>query len=168
MRNQQTGVTRMYSPKIDEALVPVLYHLGKARSVRMTHLVDRLLYGALSVEPMPFEAFARFQPYRMTAGSRSTVGQLGTLEELTQLYHGRAAFPFQNPNEIEAWYGAALHGFLRTMELAQDITGEDASRESRNLLFFKNLVQLRQDAHRHLETRNSLTKEAPPRALQRQ
>ena len=33
----------MYSPKIDEALIPQLYRLAKALNLPMTHLVNRLL-----------------------------------------------------------------------------------------------------------------------------
>jgi hypothetical protein len=33
----------MYSPKISEALVPHLYHLGKKRGVKMTVLVNQII-----------------------------------------------------------------------------------------------------------------------------
>ena len=33
----------MYSPKIDEALIPQLYRLAQALNLPMTHLVNRLL-----------------------------------------------------------------------------------------------------------------------------
>ncbi len=37
----------MYSPAIAPGLIPVLYRLGKARSVPMTTLVSELLFDAL-------------------------------------------------------------------------------------------------------------------------
>jgi len=33
----------MYSPKISEDLIPVLYRIGKAEGKPMTHIVDSLL-----------------------------------------------------------------------------------------------------------------------------
>lgn len=37
----------MYSPRIDEALIPPLYRLAKARRVPMTRLVSEILQEAL-------------------------------------------------------------------------------------------------------------------------
>ena len=48
----------MYSPKISEELVPLLYRLGKARRVPMTRLVDSLLRKALAAEDQPQEVSA--------------------------------------------------------------------------------------------------------------
>jgi len=48
----------MYSPKISEELVPVLYRLGKARRVPMTRLVDLLIRRALAAEEVPQEVSA--------------------------------------------------------------------------------------------------------------
>ena len=33
----------MYSPKINEQLIPTLYHLGKHKKKPMTHLVDEAI-----------------------------------------------------------------------------------------------------------------------------
>ena len=44
---------RMYSPKIDEALIPALYHTARARRVPMTRLVAQLLRKALKAEALP-------------------------------------------------------------------------------------------------------------------
>ena len=38
----------MYSPKISEELIPVLYRMGKEHQIPMTGLVDRLLRKALA------------------------------------------------------------------------------------------------------------------------
>ena len=43
----------MYSPKINEALVPVLYRLAKERSMPMTSLVDGIIRQALSSNSLP-------------------------------------------------------------------------------------------------------------------
>ncbi len=43
----------MYSPKISEELVPVLYRLAKARKMPMTRLVDDLIRQALSWDIPP-------------------------------------------------------------------------------------------------------------------
>jgi hypothetical protein len=37
----------MYSPKIKEELIPVLYHLAKSKGFRMTHLVNQIISEAL-------------------------------------------------------------------------------------------------------------------------
>lgn len=46
----------MYSPKIDECLVPCLYHAAKAKHLRMTTFVNQLLRKALRTEELPAEA----------------------------------------------------------------------------------------------------------------
>lgn len=43
----------MYSPKIAEKLIPVLYHAAKDQGVPMTVLVNRLLTEALAKENLP-------------------------------------------------------------------------------------------------------------------
>ena len=43
----------MYSPKISEELVPVLYRLAKERRMPMTHLVDDLIRQALASVGLP-------------------------------------------------------------------------------------------------------------------
>ena len=40
----------MYSPKITEELIPILYQLARARGVPMTKLVDRIIREALLQE----------------------------------------------------------------------------------------------------------------------
>lgn len=45
----------MYSPKLSESLIPVLYRLGKARRIPMTKLVHTLIVKALSTEDLPEE-----------------------------------------------------------------------------------------------------------------
>lgn len=53
----------MYSPKIDERLIPVLYHLGRARKKPMTELVTDLIGKALVREDLPepaMEALSAF------------------------------------------------------------------------------------------------------------
>jgi len=40
-------VNRLYSPKITEELIPILYQLARARGVPMTKLVDRIIREAL-------------------------------------------------------------------------------------------------------------------------
>jgi len=49
---------RMYSPKIDEALIPALYHTARARRVPMTRLVAQLIRKAMRTELLPQEAVA--------------------------------------------------------------------------------------------------------------
>ena len=46
----------MYSPKIEETLIPCLYHAAKARRMPMTRLVAQLIRKALSAETLPEEA----------------------------------------------------------------------------------------------------------------
>jgi len=45
----------MYSPKISEEIIPVLYKLRRHRGIPMTKLVQQLLFKALSVELLPEE-----------------------------------------------------------------------------------------------------------------
>lgn len=48
----------MYSPKIDESLIPALYHTARARRVPMTRLVAQLIRKALKAETLPEAALA--------------------------------------------------------------------------------------------------------------
>lgn len=41
----------MYSPKIDEALIPTLYRIGKAINKPMTHVVNMIIRQALMFIP---------------------------------------------------------------------------------------------------------------------
>ena len=50
----------MYSPRIDEGLIPVLYRLGKARKLPMTTLVNEMIFAALERMPLPEEAQFQF------------------------------------------------------------------------------------------------------------
>lgn len=43
----------MYSPKIDETLIPALYLTAKARRLPMTRLVAQLIRKALKAEALP-------------------------------------------------------------------------------------------------------------------
>lgn len=43
----------MYSPKIAEELIPVLYRTAKARGLPMTRLVNRIIREALAHEVLP-------------------------------------------------------------------------------------------------------------------
>ena len=43
----------MYSPKLDESLVPVLYRLAKERRIPMTRLVDGIIRQALATNSLP-------------------------------------------------------------------------------------------------------------------
>lgn len=45
----------MYSPKVSESLIPVLYRLRRVRRVPMTKLVHQLLVKALESETLPDE-----------------------------------------------------------------------------------------------------------------
>jgi len=57
----------VYSPKIDEQLIPVLYHAAKALGVPMTALVNRLLSEALAKENLPQTARDAFASYAVPA-----------------------------------------------------------------------------------------------------
>ena len=46
----------MYSPKIDEKLIPALYHMARARRIPMTRLVAQLIRKALTAEALPQDA----------------------------------------------------------------------------------------------------------------
>ena len=46
----------MYSPKISEDLIPVLYHTARAKRMPMTKLVDKLIRKALATESQSYEA----------------------------------------------------------------------------------------------------------------
>jgi hypothetical protein len=62
----------MYSPKISEGLVPILYRLGKARKMPMTQLVSELIHRALKAEPLPDEIKAMLP----TKGESNAVDQV--------------------------------------------------------------------------------------------
>ena len=46
----------MYSPKISEDLIPILYHTARARRMPMTKLVTLLIRKALAAEHLPEKA----------------------------------------------------------------------------------------------------------------
>ena len=46
----------MYSPKIRDELIPVLYHYSKHMEEPMTRTVDRMIYRSLRQAPLPSEA----------------------------------------------------------------------------------------------------------------
>jgi len=46
----------MYSPKIEETLIPCLYRTARARRMPMTRLVAQLIRKALKTEALPQEA----------------------------------------------------------------------------------------------------------------
>ena len=48
----------MYSPKIEETLIPCLYNTARARWMPMTRLVAQLIRKALRAEALPQEAQA--------------------------------------------------------------------------------------------------------------
>jgi hypothetical protein len=52
----------MYSPKISEELVPVLYRLAKEKRVPMTRFVDRLIRQALTSNILPQGKLVNCQP----------------------------------------------------------------------------------------------------------
>jgi len=43
----------MYSPKISEDLVPILYRLRKEQKMPMTRLVDKIIRNALASDSLP-------------------------------------------------------------------------------------------------------------------
>jgi hypothetical protein len=52
----------MYTPKISEELVPVLYRLAKERSIPMTRLVDGIIRRALTSNSLPQGKLVNCQP----------------------------------------------------------------------------------------------------------
>jgi hypothetical protein len=46
----------MYSPVINEKLIPVLYHTARNRNIPMTMLVDELLASSLKNQDLPTKA----------------------------------------------------------------------------------------------------------------
>jgi len=57
----------VYSPKIDERLIPALYHTAKDQGVPMTALVNRLLTEALAKESLPQTARDALASYAVPA-----------------------------------------------------------------------------------------------------
>jgi hypothetical protein len=57
----------VYSPKIAEQLIPVLYHAAKDQGVPMTALVNRLLTEALARENLPHAAREAMSAYAAPA-----------------------------------------------------------------------------------------------------
>ena len=47
----------MYSPKIEEALIPVLYRLARSRGKPMTKVVSHLIRKGLKNEALPEDAW---------------------------------------------------------------------------------------------------------------
>lgn len=109
----------VYSPKISDELIPVLYRAARARRVPMTRLVDRLIVKALAVEPIPMEAAQRLQPYSMffTEGAPPQSLEARLNETL----------PFRYAWEVEAWYHGCVHGIARAVALHRQETLSEAA-----------------------------------------
>jgi hypothetical protein len=60
----------MYSPKIDEKLIPLIYHTAKAQGVPMTTLVNRLLIKALAQEKLPSAVRDALASYAISTADR--------------------------------------------------------------------------------------------------
>jgi len=58
----------MYSPEIDEQLIPALYQTAKARGIPMTRLVDELVFAGLTSRldtPVAVqEQLTQYQPHK--------------------------------------------------------------------------------------------------------
>jgi hypothetical protein len=61
----------MYSPKVRDKFVPVLYRLGRRRGVPMTRLVEEALAQYLHREGLAEEVFAEALRQRDAAGRRN-------------------------------------------------------------------------------------------------
>jgi hypothetical protein len=57
----------VYSPKINEELIAVLYHTARAQGIPMTVLVNRLLTESLAREDLPPMARDAFASYAVPA-----------------------------------------------------------------------------------------------------
>lgn len=109
----------VYSPKISDELIPVLYRAARARRVPMTRLVDRLIVKALAVEPIPMEAAQRLQPYSMFFTEEASPQSLEARLNET--------LPFRHAWEVEAWYHGCVHGIARAVALHRQETLSEAA-----------------------------------------
>lgn len=121
----------MYSPKISEELVPVLYQAARAHGENMTTLVDRLLYQALAINPLPPEAFSRI--HKAVENSRFHIqtpigAATGAIEELETLCRAPNLRPFYRSAEIDAWYSGAVHGLCRIVRQQVPPSSDSANR----------------------------------------
>ncbi|MFA6286014.1 MAG: hypothetical protein WC661_01420 [Opitutaceae bacterium] len=107
----------MYSPKIHEKLIPVLYRTADARSLPMTRLVDELLFKALAVEPIPLAAYAHFHPYRIAPAPRRDDAVIEASP--TALLEAPDVHAFRYAEEVDAWHQASMHGLRRAARLYQ-------------------------------------------------
>lgn len=133
----------MYSPKICEELIPVLYHTAKAQALPMTRLVDKLIYRALLLEPLPFEAFQRLPAQRTVISLPSKLDQLADGWSLDRVFRDSGAFPFRDSAEVDAWYASSIHGLWRLLELSRERSGECRSDGAIEAAIFRDLSTVR-------------------------
>lgn len=137
----------MYSPKINERLIPALYRSAKAQSLPMTKLVDRLLLQALSVEPLPAEAYAMFLPYQMASGISFEPLINSSGESIENLRTRVGASAFRHGKELDAWCQSTAYGLCRASELAA--AGSAATMQPHRELL-RALREVHEDSHANL------------------
>lgn len=135
MKRWTTTEVTVYSPKITEELIPVLYRAAKDQAVPMTALVDRLLFQALAVEPMSPATYEAFVPYQLAVGPihKGEARLIGIRVE-APLLSTQNMIPFRHAGEVDAWYRASVNGFYRTSAMSDSIGDSSAPEKFLELL----------------------------------
>lgn len=101
----------MYTPKINESLIPCLYHAAQERKVPMTKLTDAFVYQGLTHEYYGPEVLSRLPD------SQDVVHpQLNTSKPSTEIRFNHdvaAAHPFSSVEQLNAWYQSAHTGLMQ-------------------------------------------------------
>lgn len=108
----------MYSPKIGEGLIPVLYQTAKQREMPMTRLVDRLLMQALAHEELPINAREPFLRYSISQSGRADAAELLPREDVQKKLSEMVGVPFSSEYELRQWHKDTLSGFNKAVTLA--------------------------------------------------
>jgi hypothetical protein len=140
----------VYSPRIREELIPVLYHTAKARRMPMTSLVDLLLYRALAVEPVPETARNYLSRVCMGSPDAKLSDVAGVESDLELKLRAASADAFESPAEVEAWYRGCEHGLLRGRQLLARRGQQTDAKTGEQLRLLNLLNMFRHDSRRLL------------------
>ncbi len=118
----------LYSPKIDEKLIPVLYYAAQASAVPMTQLADSLIWKGLASSKLPPDAEKTFAKIKDDfpqgiLDPRTSKQKMGddTLESIVNAKPNLTAFrkgqyPYKEREELMDWYNQSIAGLGKSLK----------------------------------------------------
>lgn len=108
----------VYSPKVNEDLIPPLYHYSKSIGKPMTKTVNRLITRGLLLEPLPAKAIESLPKDALDTMRRKGLEDLaletGNIAPISDLRtKSESAQPYLGLDEVVQWYESAIDGLAR-------------------------------------------------------